>query len=138
MTPVQQRTCSSVTISIIMLMCLIGVSGMAFAAEDTMDMKNMDMKSMDKKAMDMKAMDMSPVNVNTATAKQLQTLPGIGKELAKRIVAYRTSHGQFQSVQELVKVRGIGKGTLAKMEERLTIGDTPMMKDSTMMKDSAR
>ncbi len=108
----QQLTRSYVTLGLFALVCITGVSGTAFADEDMGKSKTMN--------------EMMVVNVNVATAKQLETLPGIGKELAKRIIDYRTSNGKFNSVQELVKVKGIGKGTLAKMEERLTTGtDTP-------------
>lgn len=49
-----------------------------------------------------------PINLNTATAAQLEALPGIGPALAQRIVEYRQMHGRFQSVDELLEVRGIG------------------------------
>lgn len=49
-----------------------------------------------------------PINLNTATAEQLEALPGIGPALAQRIVEYRQMQGRFQSVDELLEVRGIG------------------------------
>lgn len=64
------------------------------------------------------------VDLNATTPKQLQQLPGIGEELAKRILEYRTTNGPFKSVEELVKVKGIGKKTFAKMKERLMIGNS--------------
>ena len=57
------------------------------------------------------------VNVNTAVAGQLVALPGIGKATAERIIAYRTEHGPFQSVDDLVKVKGIGKKPMKKMHK---------------------
>ncbi len=48
------------------------------------------------------------VNVNTATAEQLDTLPGIGPALAQRIVEYREQNGEFTRIQDLKQVRGIG------------------------------
>jgi competence protein ComEA len=52
------------------------------------------------------------VAINRATAKQLESLPGIGPALAERIVEYRQAHGPFKSVDELLNVRGIGKKKL--------------------------
>jgi competence protein ComEA len=48
------------------------------------------------------------LNLNTADAKALQALPGIGPVLAERIVAYRWEHGPLQTVEELLRVPGIG------------------------------
>ena len=62
------------------------------------------------------------IDLNAATAKQLEQLPGIGKEIAQRIVNYRKDIGAFTSINELMKVKGIGKGKLAKVKELLTIG----------------
>ncbi|WP_372407637.1 helix-hairpin-helix domain-containing protein [Streptomyces luteireticuli] len=50
----------------------------------------------------------APVGLNSATAEQLDALPGVGPALARRIVDYRTEHGGFRSVEELRKVGGIG------------------------------
>lgn len=62
------------------------------------------------------------VNINTATAKELEKLPGIGKVSAQRIIEYREANGGFKSVQELDKVQGIGKATLEKLRDLVTIG----------------
>ncbi|MGX1269901.1 competence protein ComEA [Streptomyces phaeoluteigriseus] len=51
----------------------------------------------------------APVSLNTATVDQLDTLPGVGPVLAQHIVAYRTQHGGFRSVDELREVNGIGE-----------------------------
>lgn len=55
------------------------------------------------------------VNINTAGSDELQRLPGIGPAMAQRILDYRNEQGRFQSVEELVEVRGIGSKTLEKM-----------------------
>ena len=55
------------------------------------------------------------LNINTASAEELQTLPNIGVQVAQRIVDYRTQHGKFANVDALQKVKGIGAKTLEKL-----------------------
>ncbi|MBX6749092.1 MAG: ComEA family DNA-binding protein [Micromonosporaceae bacterium] len=61
------------------------------------------------------------VNLNTATAAELEALPGVGPVLAQRIIAYREEHGGFRSVDELREVSGIGDATFAELEPRVTV-----------------
>jgi competence protein ComEA len=63
------------------------------------------------------------VNVNTADAAELTRLPGIGDVLAARIVAYRSEHGPFRTLDDLVSVKGIGPSTLSKFRELATVTD---------------
>jgi len=62
------------------------------------------------------------VNINTATAKELQMVHGIGTKTAGMIVAYRDKHGAYKSVDGLLHVKGIGKKTLDKIRDEVTIG----------------
>lgn len=55
------------------------------------------------------------VNVNSADAKELQSLPGIGPAYAGRIIEYRQKNGAFTSYEELLKIKGIGKKRLEKL-----------------------
>jgi len=61
------------------------------------------------------------INLNTATLKELDSLPGIGEELGKRILAYRESKGSFSSIEVLKKIRGIGQKTFEKLENLVTV-----------------
>ena len=61
------------------------------------------------------------VNINTATAAELDELPGIGEVLAERIVAYREEHGSFQTKEELMEVSGIGEGKYSELMELITV-----------------
>jgi competence protein ComEA len=60
------------------------------------------------------------VNVNTADRAALEGLPGIGPELAQRILDYRQSHGPFAQIEDLLEVPGIGPGILEKIREEIT------------------
>ena len=55
------------------------------------------------------------INVNTADLRELMCIPGIGEALAGRIIEYRTEHGAFNSLDELVNVKGIGEKSVLKM-----------------------
>ncbi len=61
------------------------------------------------------------VNLNTASAGELETLPGIGEVLAQRIVDHRTANGPFTSVDQLVDVSGIGESILGSVRELVTV-----------------
>ena len=61
------------------------------------------------------------LNLNRASAKELEKLPGIGPVLASRIIEYRKINGNFQSVDELRKVQGIGASTLEKFKSKIRV-----------------
>ena len=63
----------------------------------------------------------SRININTATAEELQTLPMIGKTIAERIVEYRNLHGAFSGISELMKVDGIGQARFDAIKEYVTV-----------------
>lgn len=62
-----------------------------------------------------------PLDLNTAAAEELEELPGIGVELARRIVEYRTEHGPFETVEDIMEVSGIGEVKFAALEGRITV-----------------
>ena len=61
------------------------------------------------------------VNINKASAAELETLPGIGAVYAQRIVEYREAHGSFKTIQELEQVQGIGPATVEKIKALVTL-----------------
>ncbi len=61
------------------------------------------------------------VDVNTATAAELQTLPGIGQVTAQRIIEFRSTEGAFTSPEDLLKVKGIGRSTLTRISDRIEV-----------------
>ena len=63
-----------------------------------------------------KAQPVGKVNINSATAQQLEALPGVGPKLAARIVEYRQKAGGFKSAQELMNVKGIGEKNFEKIQ----------------------
>jgi competence protein ComEA len=62
------------------------------------------------------------VNINTADAKLLEQLPGIGPTTAQKIVDYRTENGPFERVDDLLKIPGIGPSTLDQIRGLITVG----------------
>lgn len=61
------------------------------------------------------------MNLNTATQAQLETLPGIGKSTAERIIEYRQKNGGFKKVEDLMNVRGVGEKSFLKLKPMLTV-----------------
>lgn len=62
------------------------------------------------------------VNINTATAKELEALPGIGEVLSKRIVTDREANGPFKVVDDLMRVPGIKEGLMTQLRDLVTVG----------------
>ena len=61
------------------------------------------------------------INLNTATAAELEKLPGIGQKVAARIVEYRQKNGPFKKVEELMNVQGIGEKSFLKLRALVTV-----------------
>lgn len=72
--------------------------------------------------------DVPAINLNSATAAQLEKLPGVGPATAARIVEYREKNGAFKKIEDLMNVRGIGEKTFLTLKPLITVappkGDT--------------
>ncbi|GAA6184294.1 MULTISPECIES: ComEA family DNA-binding protein [Alteromonadaceae] len=63
----------------------------------------------------------TPINLNTATADDLEALPGIGSKKAQDIVAYRKANGSFKRVEDITNVKGIGNRMLEKLKTSISV-----------------
>jgi len=61
------------------------------------------------------------ININTASQEELESLPGIGPTLAQRIIDYRTEHGPFKQIEDIMNVPGIGPATFDQIADLITV-----------------
>jgi len=66
--------------------------------------------------------DGAKIDINKATVEELQSVRGIGRVIAQRIVEFREKNGPYGSVEDLLKVQGIGEKSLDRIKDRLTAG----------------
>jgi len=67
------------------------------------------------------ASEARPVDLNTADSAALESVPGIGKSLSQRILTFREKNGPFQTVDDLLKVQGVGEKSIQKLRPYLTV-----------------
>jgi competence protein ComEA len=67
-------------------------------------------------------MALEPVNINTADSAALQQINGIGPSKANAIIEYRKEHGPFATVDDLIKVPGIGEKSMVQLKPQITVG----------------
>jgi comEA protein len=65
----------------------------------------------------------TPINLNTATQAQLESLPGVGPKAAERILEYRKQNGSFKKIEDLMNVKGFGEKTFLKLKPMITTTD---------------
>jgi competence protein ComEA len=73
------------------------------------------------------------IDLNRASVVELTRLPGIGQKRAEAIIAFRESHGGFQSVTQLLKIKGIGRAMLRKLRLLVTISGEPRVPRDTAL-----
>lgn len=66
-----------------------------------------------------------PIDINAASAKELEELPGVGPTTAKAIIQFREKTGRFRRVEDLLAIRGISEAKLARMRPYITVGPVP-------------
>lgn len=91
------------------LLFLLSPSQQALAADKTVEVTTAAVKMIEK------------INVNKASRNQLAVIKGLGMKKAQAIIDYRQENGDFVSLESLIKVKGIGKSTLQKIEPFVTL-----------------
>lgn len=61
------------------------------------------------------------IDINHAAAEELQSLPGVGEALSERIIAYREANGGFLTIEEIMRVSGIGEGIFAEIKDLICV-----------------
>ena len=62
------------------------------------------------------------IDINSATAAELEQLPGVGPSLARKIVEFRDQNGAYRTVDDLLKIRGIGEKSLERFRDKIIVG----------------
>ena len=75
---------------------------------------------------------LAPIEINTATAEELQQLDGIGPALAGRIAEFRRENGPFRRMEDLLRVKGIGPATLARIKSGARLGGAGEISQNTL------
>ena len=89
---------------LIILFLSLSLATVSFAAEQTQAQSTINQVQSEKM-----------ININTASAAQLESLPHVGQKIAQRIIAYRKQHGNFASLADLASVRGISAARVKQM-----------------------
>ena len=98
----------SFALACVLAALVVGASGMATAQEKTAKPKPAPAVT-------------TPVNLNTATAADLQALPGVGAATARLIIEHRDKNGGFKKVEELMNIKGIGEKSFLKLKPLVTV-----------------
>lgn len=109
---------------IVMLMLLAVVGTAAFTVPAFLEAESViyvEKPGTTAKAAETPSVPKEKIPLNTATAEQLMTIPGIGEGYAARILEYRAQNGRFHSVDELMNIKGVGEKRFAKWSPYLSV-----------------
>jgi competence protein ComEA len=106
-----------------MLLAVVAMAALPAAAQQPSPAKTVKAARPAPAAAKSRALATAPVNLNTATQEQLESLPGIGAKAAERILEYRQKNGNFKKVEDLMNVKGIGEKSFLKLKPLLTVTD---------------
>ena len=101
---------------------ILGVFIGHITSPKTLDFRDQHKETLPSYTYPFKTNQTGKININIANEDELIMLPGIGEETAKRIIEYRNQFGIFYSLDELTKVKGIGKNTVEKLRPYATVG----------------
>ena len=97
------------------------VSSTIAASSDIVTASNTAVSSTVSKSSSKASVISAPININTASQTELEQLPGIGVAMSQRIIDYRNQYGNFDSIDELQNVKGIGPKAFAKIKDYVTV-----------------
>ena len=88
--------------------------------EETVEEEKVNKEEIEKPKSDKRNIS-TKININTANAKELESLKGIGPATAKNIISYREEYGGFSTIEEIMNVKRIGEKTFAKIQDFITV-----------------
>ena len=88
--------------------------------EETVEEEKVNKEEIEKPKSDKRNIS-TKININTANAKELESLKGIGPATAKNIISYREEYGGFSTIEEIMNVKRIGEKTFAKIQDQISV-----------------
>ena len=118
----KKANCAILTVLILFICVMFGIFVGRISARNQVTVRTLSAITRQSTVVATESVGNGLIDINTASSRQLQMLPNIGEVLADRIIAYRTEHGPFSSVEDLVLVEGIGEKRLEALRQYITVG----------------